>query len=328
MGMSKRKIRNRRVIKQLCNNFLKYNQFIVVALDNVSNAQLQKARVTLQKSEKPGDLVVGKNSIIEKALKWLTTEPEKGTKEFEDHSKWKRRPELKNVFKLVEGNVALIFTDEDYSTVKDKIEAEVLSVSAKTGVPAPCDVIIPAGPTNLDVGKVQIFQKLNVPTKAVKNMLEIQKDIHIIKKGEKVTATGSELCRLLNLKPFAYKLEMKKIWMNGAVLEEDMINIKSDDILKSFQQHCTTLAALSLGASLPNAASVPHMIANGFKDLLAVGLGADLKFKQLEQALSAGPAPAQAGGAKATGGAAPKQAEKEPEPEVVEENVSMGGLFD
>lgn len=215
MGMSKRKIRNRRVIKQLCTNFLKYNQVIVVSLDNVSNAQLQNARVALQKSEKPGDLIIGKNSIISKALKWLTTEPEKGTKEFEDHSKWSRRPELKNFGKLVEGNVGLIFSDEDYSSIKDTIEKEVLSVAAKTGVPAPCDVIIPAGPTNLDVGKVQIFQKLNVPTKAVKNMLEIQKDIHIIKKGEKVTPTGSELCRLLNLKPFSYKLEMRKVWMNG-----------------------------------------------------------------------------------------------------------------
>jgi large subunit ribosomal protein LP0 len=327
MGMSKRKIRNRRVIKQLCTNFLKYNQVIVVTLDNVSNAQLQSARVALRKSEKPGDLIIGKNSIIEKALKWLTTEPEKGTKEFEDHSKWKRRPELKNMGKLVEGNIGLIFSDDDYSSVRELVEKEVLNVPAKTGVPAPCDVTIPAGPTNLDVGKVQIFQKLNVPTKAVKNMLEIQKDIPIIKKGEKVTATGSELCRLLGLKPFSYKLQMIKIWMNGAILEEDMINISSNDILKTFSTHVTSLTALSLGAGLPNTLSVPHMVANAFKDLLAIGLGADIKFKQLEQALSAGPAPT-AGGAPAKGGAAaPKQEEKAPEPEP-EENVSMGGLFD
>lgn len=106
-----------------------------------------------------------------------------------------------------------------------------------------------------------------------------------------------------------------------------MINISSDDILKTFQSHVTGLAALSLGAGLPNALSVPHMIANSFKDLLAIGLGADIKFKQLEQALSAGPAPtAGATTATATGGAAaPKPEEKEPEPE---ENVSMGGLFD
>ena len=46
-------------------------------------------------------------------------------------------------------------------------------------------------------------------------MIVIQKDIHIIKKGEKVSATGAEVCRLLDLKPFSYKIEMKHIWLNG-----------------------------------------------------------------------------------------------------------------
>jgi large subunit ribosomal protein LP0 len=325
MGMSKRKIRNRRVIKALCTNFLKYNQVILVTLDNVSNMQLQKARVALQQSEKPGDIIIGKNSVINKAIKWLTTEPEKSSKEYEDHKQWKRRPELKNFTKLVTGSFALIFTDEDYVAIKDKIEAEVLSVAAKTGIVAPCDVIIPAGPTNLDVGKVNIFQKLNVPTKAVRNMLEIQKDIHIIKKNEKVTPTGSELCRLLGLKPFSYKLEMKKIWLNGTILDEDTINIKTSDILDIFKQHCTTMAALSLGAGLPNAASVPHMISNGFKSMLAIGLSTGYKFKQLEQAQSG---PAQTSGGQAQGGNAQAAKAAEPEPEVPEEEVSMGGLFD
>lgn len=327
MGLSKRKIRNRKVIKQLCECFTKYNQVILVALKNVSNEQIQKARVALQKSEKPGELIVGKNTIIQKALKWLTTEPEKGSKEFEDHSKWKRRAELKSLIKIVQGDCALIFSDEDYNSVKDKIEKEVLKVPAKLGVVSPVDVIIPAGPTPIDVGKVQIFQKLNVPTKAVKNLLEIQKDIHIIKKGEKVSATGAELCRLLDLKPFSYKLEMKHIWLNGNVLGEDIININPADILNSFITHVRSFAALSLGAGLPNAASAPHMIVSGFKEILAIGLASDLKFKQLTQAQSASAnAPAQTSAPAAGAKGAAKA--PEPEPEKEEEAVSMGGLFD
>lgn len=329
MGMSKRKIRNRRVIKQLCESFLKYNQVIMVDLLNVSNQQVQKARVALQKSAKGGEFIVGKNTIILKALKWLTTEPEKGSKEFEDHSKWKRKESLKNLIKLIQGNIGLIFTDEDYSVVKETIEREVLRVSAKIGIISPCDVIVPPGPTKIDVGKVQVFQKLNVPTKAVRNLLEIQKEIHVIKKNEKVTAAGAELCRLLDIRPFTYKLEMRKIWLNGTILDEDMINIKPEDILASFTNHVRTLTGLSLGAGLPNALSVPHMISNGFKDILAIGLATGLKFKQLEQAQSAtASAPAHgAAPAKGGAGAAPAKA-AEPEPPKEEENVSMGGLFD
>jgi len=294
----------------------------------VSNQQVQKARVALQKSAKGGELIIGKNTIILKALKWLTTEPEKGSKEFEDHSKWKRKEVLKNMTKMIQGNIGLIFTDEDYSTVKEAIEKEVLRVAAKIGIVSPCDVIVPPGPTKIDVGKVQVFQKLNVPTKAVRNLLEIQKEIHVIKKGEKVTAAGAELCRLLDIKPFTYKLLMKKIWLNGSILEEDMINIKPEDILSTFTSHVKTLTGLSLGAGLPNALSVPHMIANGFKDILAIGMATGLKFKQLEQAQSAkATAPAPAHAAPAKGGAAPAKP-AEPEPPKEEEAVSMGGMFD
>jgi hypothetical protein len=36
---------------------------------------------------------------------------------------------------------------------------------------------------------------------------------------------------------------------------------------------------LSLGANLPNKISVPHMIKNTFKDLMAIGISADYKFE-------------------------------------------------
>ncbi len=96
-------------------------------------------------------------------------------------------------------------------------------------------------------------------------------------------------------------------------------------MLKTIQQHIQSFAAISLAAGLPNQASVPHMIANGFKDILAIGLSADLKFKQLAAATSAqASAPAQTtGGAPAKTAAAPA-----PEEPKEEENVSMGGLFD
>mgnify|MGYP000738776358 CR=1 FL=1 len=106
-----------------------------------------------------------------------------------------------------------------------------------------------------------------------------------------------------------------------------MININPADILNIFTGHVKTLSALSLGANLPNALSVPHMIANGFKQVLAIGMATGLKFKQLEQAQSAkASAPAQAAPAK--GGAPAPAKAAEPEPPKEEEAVSMGGLFD
>lgn len=108
------------------------------------------------------------------------------------------------------------------------------------------------------------------------------------------------------------------------LLGQDIINISPDDIVDTFKAHVKDLTALSLGANLPNKLSVPHFISNGFKDILAIGLAADLKFKQLESATSAqAAAPAQA-----AGGDAPAQAAAAADEPAEEEDVSMGGLFD
>lgn len=74
--------------------------------------------------------------------------------------------------------------------------------------------------------------------------------------------------------------------------------------------------------------SAPHMIADGFKQILAIGMDAGIQFKQLLDAQNAqASAPVQSAPAQAGATAAPKAAAA-PEPEPVEEAVSMGGLFD
>jgi large subunit ribosomal protein LP0 len=110
-------------------------------------------------------------------------------------------------------------------------------------------------------------------------------------------------------------------------LEEDIINMPPSTIMDAFSAGVKQLTALSLGAGLPNALSVPHMISNGFKNTLAIGLSINYKFAALQKAQSAGPAQ---GNAPAQNNAQAKKAEVQaaPEPEPVEENVSMGGLFD
>jgi ribosomal protein L12E/L44/L45/RPP1/RPP2 len=71
------------------------------------------------------------------------------------------------------------------------------------------------------------------------------------------------------------------------------------------------------------------MIAEGFKQILAIGMDTGIQFKQLldaQNAQASGPSPS----APAQAAAATKapQAAAAPEPEPVEEAVSMGGLFD
>ena len=47
-------------------------------------------------------------------------------------------------------------------------------------------------------------------------------------------------------------------------------------------QGVTNIACVSLAIGYPNLASVPHMIINGFKNLLAIAAETDITFKEAE----------------------------------------------
>merc|ERR1712007_264673 len=164
------------------------------------------------------------------------------------------------------------------------VEAEKLKMPARTGVISPCDVVLPVGPTGVEVGKIDLFHKLNIQCKTVKSAIEINKEVKIISRGEKVSEGATQMCKLLQIVPFEYSLTFQYVYINGVVLDQSIIEMPLSDITDSFEQYAGFLTALSLGADIPNALSVPQFIANGFKNLLAIGSESGYEFAELKQA--------------------------------------------
>ena len=208
-----------KLVRNLVRCFETYKQVIVVKLDNVSTGQIQKARLILRKTETAGEMIVGKNTLILKAIEWLTVAPSKTDPNLEFRSKLTLRPHLKNLAEIIKLNVGLIFTNTNYQTLRTLIESEVIEMQAKAGVLAPCNVSLPAGPTSLDAGRIDLFHKLNIPVKIVKGTIEIQKDFPIIAKNEKVTEAAALMCRTLNMTPFRYTLEFKNVMLGGGKIQ-------------------------------------------------------------------------------------------------------------
>jgi large subunit ribosomal protein LP0 len=59
-------------------------------------------------------------------------------------------PELAALLPLITKKVGMIFTDEPVFSLKPKIEDNKVSAAARVGILAPCDVVIPPGPTGMD----------------------------------------------------------------------------------------------------------------------------------------------------------------------------------
>jgi len=234
----------------------------VVSADNVGSKQMQQIRIALRGK---GEVLMGKNTMMRKALR----------------GQMAKNPNLEKLLPCIVGNIGFVFTNEDLCEVRDIILSNKKEAPAKAGAIAPLDVFVPGGNTGQGPEKTSFFQALAIPTKITKGTIEILSEIHLIKVDEKVGASEAALLQMLNIKPFHYGLGINQVYDNGAVFSPEILDITDDDILKKFTSGISNIAAASLAIGYPTVASVPHSVVNGFKNIAAVCLEADIDIPQI-----------------------------------------------
>lgn len=278
-----------------------YPRILVVNCDNVGSNQLQKIRIALRGE---CELLFGKNTMMRRAI--LQTE---------DNDYMELLPHIK-------GNVGFIFTKGDLSGVRDMLLNYKVAAPARVGAIAPDEVVIPKGPTNLDAQKTSFFQALNIQTKISRGAIEIVNDVKLLQKDERVGPSEAALLNMLNISPFSFGLLPTQVYDNGSTYEPSVMDITDDDVVGILMKGASNVAAVSLACGLPNTASVPHMVANGYKNVLAVAVATEISFPLAEKAKafladpSAFVVAAPAGGA----GGADEQKQEEAQPEEEEES--------
>lgn len=291
--------------------FRSYQKIFVVNVDNVSSSQMHQIRGALR-----GKAVVlmGKNTMVRKAMRDVYAEV----------------PEAEYLAPYVRGNIGLVFTNADLKEVRDIVVGNRVKASAKVGLVAQSDIAIPAGSTGMDPNKTSFFQALGITTKVVKGAIEIVSEQVVVKTGQKVGASEAALLNMLNLQPFSFGMTVEMVYDNGSIYEPSMLDI-TPDVVKGFVSDAVkNVAALSMHLGIPTMASVPHLLANAIKNVLAVGLAEEsISFPAVEEIrkrLSAAPVVSQAPAA-TKDASAPTKAAPAPAKEESEEEMGLG-LFD
>lgn len=184
--------------------------------------------------------------------------------------------------------------------------------------------MIKAGPTGIDPAQTSFFQKLNIATKIVKAKIEIINDFQIITEGDKVTPGQSALLDKLKIRPFEYKMTVKRVMMDGNLFDAACLSISEEDVLAAFSKGVGALTACSLGSGYVVPSSAPHLIMHSFRMLAAVTYATDYSFPEaaaLKAAASAGPAVAASAGP-----AVAAEAKKAPS-EKSKSSEGVGGFF-
>lgn len=277
---------------------------------------MQKIRISLRGH---AVILMGKNTMMKKAIR----------------GHLEKNPNLERLLPHIFENVGFVFTKQDLSFIREKLQENKVAAPAKAGAFAPCDVTLPAQVTSLGPEKTSFFQALQITTKITRGTIEIVNDIQLIKKGDKVGASEATLLNMLNISPFSYGLTVKQVYDSGTCFSPEILDIKPEDLRAKFLDGVKNIAAVSLQIGYPTVASAPHSIARGFKNLLAIAAVTGVEFEQAKSLKEYLKDPskfaAAAAPVAATKAAAPaaKEAPKKEEVKEESEEEDMGfGLFD
>ena len=256
----------------------KYEKIFICDADNVTSKQFQDIRTGMRGH---GDVLMGKNTMMKKAIKVSS----RGTfisfanEYIQDCIA--TNPALEKMLPLIKQNVGFVLTNGDLKETRDLIETFKVPAAARTGSIAPVDVCVPAQTTTLGPEKTSFFQALAIPTKITRGMIEITTKVNLFSVGDKVGPSQSTLLQMLNIRPFQYGFDILHVYDSGSVFDPSILDITEDDIRAKFCEGVANVAAVSLNIGYPTLASVPHSIANGFKNLMAVAAVTDIEFAEV-----------------------------------------------
>ena len=84
-------------------------------------------------------------------------------------------------------------------------------------------------------------------------------------------------CKISHLRARTAKPTLQ-VYEGGAIFDPKVLDITDDDLLKTVKAGIANITAVSLGASIATIVAVPHLVINGFRNVLAVALETDYSF--------------------------------------------------
>ena len=298
--------------------FKKYKNIVIADVKDISTDKIQKIRheiISLGETE----TLCGKTTVIQKAIHDMK-DAAKG-----DLPKHLPEKALEDFVEAMPGiHLLIIFTNKDIAEISNITAKYIIEKQAKPGQISPVEIIIPAGPTGMDSSQIDYFQALKIPTKVMRNQLEITTATKILTVGQKITLSEINLMKKFNIKPYKHQMKIKKLLLNGKIYGEEILKVTNDYMKTKLEQGIKNVLGFSLAAHIPTQASAPHMISNAFRNICALSLGTNVLIDATKNMKDA-PKEAPKKEEKPKKEEAPKKEEKPPVED--EEDIDLGGLF-
>ncbi len=214
-----------KIVEELTELIKKYPNVGIVNLQKMPSAALQKIKQDLK-----GKAVVkvSKKVLIAFALK------KAGLEKLKDYLK---------------GQPALILTDMNPFKLSFFLQKNKSSAPAKAGDIAEDDIVVSAGPTNLQPGPmISTLSKAGIKAKVQEGKLAIINDTVVCKAGEQITEDIVAALNALKIEPMKIGLNLIAMYENGMIYEKDVLDINPESVLNDLVKAHQFAFNLSLNA--------------------------------------------------------------------------------
>jgi large subunit ribosomal protein L10 len=233
----------------------KYSILGIVDVTGLPAPQFQKIRSSIKKT---AEVLIVKKNLIKLVLNELeSTYP--GVSQLADNCS---------------GVVGIVFTNDNPFTLFKFVKKNKSKAPAKGGQIAPCDIVVPAGPTTFApgpiIGELGAF-KIKAGISAGK--VEIKEDSIVAKEGDLISLALAGILTRLGIEPMEVGLNIKAIYEGGIIYDKSVLDVDSDAILANLKGAASDCFKLSIGLEYYTNENITHFITEAGRDSLGLGVG-------------------------------------------------------
>jgi len=239
-----------------------YSVVAVADLQKVRSSQIQEIRKKLRGK---AELVVAKNTILQKASEELASE----------------KANVDKFAKSLSGSKVLIFTQMNPFELIVFLNKNKVRVPAKGGDVATGEIMIPAGNTGLQPGPViSEFNEAKVQTRIEGGSIFVAKDTVVAEKGDVLSTKTASLLSKLGMKPMEAGLTLSYAYDNGLVIGPNDLTFDLDQMRSQFSTAARLAFGLAVEANIMLPETAPAILGKAYRQAVAVSIEAEFFTKE------------------------------------------------
>ena len=186
---------------------------------------------------------------------------------FIEHAFTELGGEIGSIVDYVDGQSAMIYTNENPFKLYRKLQDTMTKMVAKPGDIAPEDIVVPKGPTAFPPGPiVGTLQQAGIPAAITGGKVVIRETKTVVKAGEEISAKMADVLSKLDIRPIDVGLSLQISFYDGTFFEPKTLAIDENEYFNNVVLAAQQAFNLSVNAAYPTATTAGAIIGKAVRE--------------------------------------------------------------